>query len=311
MTTLFHEVYSIYFNTVAMVLNEALSHPVSHEEIRQIVCQNAFKESVLNLVPFLTDHEDKSWQLLDHGKTVLTHRAVRPQTTLEKRWLKTISMGPRIRLFQDELPDFTALSAVEPLFLPEDVNIFDRYDDGDPFEDPAYQDHFRTIMKALRNQVSLEIELVTQHAKRLQLRFMPSCLEYSQKDDKFRVKGIGSNGEEIINVAGIQTCILSDQPVPEMKKATKETQTVVFQLIDQRKALERVLMHFAHFEKMVEQMDENGDCYIVHVTYDPVDEAEMLIRILSFGPMIQVLKPDHFVDLIRSRLRQQMNLSLS
>ena len=67
--------------------------------------------------------------------------------------------------------------------------------------------------------------------------------------------------------------------------------------------MERVLLHFAHFKKQVERLD--GTSYKVLVTYEKDDETEVLIRILSFGPMIRVTGPDSFVDLIKDRLRKQ------
>ena len=44
------------------------------------------------------------------------------------------------------------------------------------------------------------------------------------------------------------------------------------------------------------------------VDYDKDDETEMVIRILSFGPMIKVVQPEHFINLIKERLRKQKKL---
>ncbi len=72
---------------------------------------------------------------------------------------------------------------------------------------------------------------------------------------------------------------------------------------DQRNALERVLLHFAHFEKRAKKIDDER--YSVMVNYDKEDETEMVIRVLSFGPMIKVTAPKHFVDLMKRRLIDQ------
>ena len=40
-------------------------------------------------------------------------------------------------------------------------------------------------------------------------------------------------------------------------------------------------------------------------TYDADDETEILIRVLSFGPMLRVTSPERFIKLIRERLRRQ------
>ena len=78
---------------------------------------------------------------------------------------------------------------------------------------------------------------------------------------------------------------------------------MIFELQDERNALERVLLHFAHFPKRAERIEKNK--YQITIDYDKDDETEMLIRILSFGPMIKVVKPEHFINLIKERLRKQ------
>ena len=79
--------------------------------------------------------------------------------------------------------------------------------------------------------------------------------------------------------------------------------SVQFELVNRRNALERVLLHFAHFEKQAERID--GQRYKVTIYYDKDDETEMVIRILSFGPMIKVTAPAHFINLIKERLIHQ------
>ena len=91
------------------------------------------------------------------------------------------------------------------------------------------------------------------------------------------------------------------------KKASKN-KTVVFELIDERNALERVLMHFAHFEKQVEKVEEEK--YRVTINYDKDDETEIVIRILSFGQMVKVVEPNSFIDLIKDRLLKQKSCGL-
>ena len=82
--------------------------------------------------------------------------------------------------------------------------------------------------------------------------------------------------------------------------------SVVFELKDERDALERVLLHFAHFEKTAERIEKNR--YVVTIHYNKEDETEMVIRILSFGPVIKATAPEHFINLIKQRLLKQKKL---
>ena len=83
---------------------------------------------------------------------------------------------------------------------------------------------------------------------------------------------------------------------------------MIFELIDERNALERVLMHFAHFEKQAEKIDDQK--YKVTLYYDKEDEIEILIRVLSFGQMIRVVQPTAFINLIKNRLSAQKSCGL-
>ena len=44
---IFHEIYSVYYQTVAKILEVALDHPLKKDEICKIIEKYAFSESVL------------------------------------------------------------------------------------------------------------------------------------------------------------------------------------------------------------------------------------------------------------------------
>ena len=68
------------------------------------------------------------------------------------------------------------------------------------------------------------------------------------------------------------------------------------------------MLHFSHFEKEAEKLGE--DQYRVSIRYDKNDETEIVIRVLSFGPMVRVIRPESFVNLIKERLEQQISCGL-
>jgi len=81
------------------------------------------------------------------------------------------------------------------------------------------------------------------------------------------------------------------------------------ELLDERNALERAMLHFSHLERETERTGE--DKYRITLRYDREDETEILIRILSFGPKLRVVAPDAFVNLIRERIKRQLSLNAS
>lgn len=153
---IFSELYGAYYNTVAAVLRKAVQRPLTKEDLRTVIERCAFSESVLSIEPALTSEK---WQLLrPDGTTPLLHPPTMPLTVLQKRWLKAISLDPRIRLFDF---DSSGLEDVPPLFTPDDIYIFDRYADGDPFEDEVYIQIFHRILDAIKKRYPLSIDVKT------------------------------------------------------------------------------------------------------------------------------------------------------
>ena len=131
----------------------------------------------------------------------------------------------------------------------------------------------------------------------------------TEKDDKFRLIGSSDRYGSTINLGRIISCEKCQDSIKgKLTKKTERQRRVVFELVDQRKTLERVLLHFAHYEKEAEKLDEKH--YRITVVYDKEDETEMVIRILSFGPMLKVTAPQHFVELIKQRLIHQRSCGL-
>ena len=301
---IFSELYGAYYNAVAGILTEAVKRPLGRDELREIIKQKAFGESTINIESAI---DEERWQILHtDGSTPLKSAPTMPLTTLEKQWLKAISLDPRIRLFADEPAELSGLDDVEPLFKPEDVCVFDKYSDGDPYEDETYIRNFRQILDAVRNKYPLSIESTNRKGSIIRAVLLPDYIEYSEKDDKFRVIGSATRHGGTVNIARIVRCKPYRKPfekAPADDEGQTKQRTVEFEVYDRRNALERVLLHFAHFEK---QAEKTGDeTYKVSVSYDKDDETELVIRILSFGPMIKVTAPEHFVNLIKERLISQ------
>ena len=50
--------------------------------------------------------------------------------------------------------------------------------------------------------------------------------------------------------------------------------------------------------------------YLVKIKYAHDEESEMVIRILSFGPMVEVLEPEPFRKLVVEKLEKQLSCGL-
>ena len=158
---IFSELYSAYYNAVARILGEAVRHPVNKGEIRRIIGEKAFGESAITIP---TNLRNGTWLLLtDDLKTPLRHKPTMPLTTLQKRWMKTLLQDPRIRLFG---MDDTGLEDIEPLFPMDAIVYYDRYTDGDPYDNPRYIENFRAVLAAIREKRLLRVRFTSRLGER-------------------------------------------------------------------------------------------------------------------------------------------------
>ncbi len=299
---IFSEIYGSYFKAVSAILEKAVDGKLSQRELTRTVLENAFGESLITIPAKLTDG---NWPLLtgDYG-TPLRHAPHTPLTTLEKQWLKALLLDPRVRLFA---PSEEGLEDVEPLFTPDQFVYFDRYTDGDDFTDPDYIRHFQLILRAMREKRRLRVRFHGHRGTRNCYLCIPYLLEYSSKDDKFRLLTAFRGKPVTVNLSRVDSVqLLAPWDDSEYRLPEEREQTLVMDLFDSRNALERAMLHFSDLEKETERLGERH--YRITLKYRQGDETEILIRILSFGPVLRVIEPEAFLGLIRERLKKQKNL---
>lgn len=296
---LFSEIYGSYFNVVAAVLAEAAEGCLTEQRLTELVQRKAFAESILAIPAAL---KSGSWPLLGKNfEPVIRHKPTMPLTTLQKRWLKALLLDPRIALFA---PDAAGLEEVEPLYRPETFVRFDQYADGDPYGDEGYIRCFRTVLQAVREKRRLKIRFHSRTGMRHSIICTPYRLEYSAKDDKFRLLAADTRRVNVINLARVEYCELLEEYDPDsFCLPGQRLHELVLLLHDERNGLERVLLHFSHFEKETRKLDDR--LYQITLRYDQEDETELLIRVLSFGPVLEVKAPAEFIALVKGRVDWQ------
>lgn len=320
---LFDKIYNCYYNAVRHILDSSRKHALSKKEMEDICRTYGFEESHLVIVPKLTDG---TWPLLDKTRdaryvTRLLRETVPPPLTgLQKAWLRSLLGDKRFKLFfnEEEIEELDLYFSETPhLYCDQDFYRFDQYQDGDPYDSTQYCLHFRTVLKALREQKTL---LIAYEGKRGILTYdvAPYQLQYSSKDDKFRLCCLEYHRgqyirDTILNMARIKSCRLSTQKAPEnldswcFHPIQRAPEPVQLEISGERNSLERCMLHFANYEKHT-QYEEDRKCWLCSIYYDLADETELLIDILSFGPVVRVTGPDSFVRQIQQRVRRQHEL---
>ena len=306
MSDIFSEVYGTYYNIVADILGKAASDGLTLEHLKRIVYKEGYEESGLELLPALTDER---WTLLNKElKTPLKNKPSMPLTLLQKQWLKAVLLDERVRLFftDEELAnEEKALEDVEPLYRPEQFVFFDRFVDGDDYKSVRYRENFRQILQAVKDHLAIDASYRTNKDNVIVwTNLVPITLEYSAKDDKFRLQGMAGSRHVTLNLGKIITVELGEPLAEELPLVSVSQEKLVLELVDERHTMMRALMHFSDLAKETEKLDDTH--YLLTVYYDKNDETEMVYRVLSFGPTMKVREPECFVELLKERLKEQM-----
>ena len=329
--SLFEEIYGSYFQAVRRILEAGHDTPLTLTALYQLVRSCAFEESAAAIVPKLTDGpwspllektEDGNKNKGKCWKSRLKHASLKtPLTSLQKAWLKSLLADSRFRLFftDSQLERLTGkLSGTSALFDPEDFYYFDRYADGDPYEKPGYRENFQIILRAMRERKPLFAAYAGGKGRHMTPEVLPCRLQYSPKDDKFRLLGVTvrhgrTSLPVVLNLGRIERCHLSRNPVPERFDwiypgfASQCEDPVRIRIANERNALERCMLHFSNYEKQT-VYEPDTDTWICSLYYDPADETELLIELLSFGPVIRILGPERFLSQVRERVKRQHEL---
>ncbi len=317
---LFSERYSCYYQ----VLRHLLLHQdaLSIQDIRAQISKEGFEESMLSIIPKL---ESGEWNLFDRDGALYLSKIspsfVTPLSNLEKSYLKALLSDPRIGLFLDRGQiGFLQrmLASVTPLWTPEQFYYYDRFAGGDPWEDEAYRTIFRTLLHARKNRQYVDIDYNAPNGRRIHHYYVPARLEYSVKNDKFRLLALKHTGRgkmrlEILNLARIKSVVPTDMKLSSAVDLNALIQSSYYKeplrlrIVNERNALERAMLHFANYEKNTRKLDENT--YECLIYYNQNMETELLIEVLSFGPMLTVTGNDRFLALLKARLECQFNIN--
>lgn len=315
---LFSEIYSCYYQVLRHLL--CSQDALTMQDIRRRIYGEGFEESLLSIIPKL---EDGTWNLFEKDGTLYRSRLspsfITPVSALEKSYLKALLSDPRIGLFLEQ----TQLEALDnmladlaPLWRPEQFYYFDRFADSDPYEDENYRTCFRTLLQAQKQNRYVDIDYTSPSGSRVHHHYIPARLEYSVKNDKFRVLALNpaqsADKLEILNVSRIQSVKLlqktlsSPVDLDAVIRRSYYKEPLRLRIANKRNALERAMLHFANYEKNTTKIDE--DTYECLIYYNRNMETELLIEVMSFGPMLTVLENEQFLNNLKTRLQTQMRL---
>lgn len=312
---LFSEINCAYFNVTEKILRRKT---ITISDIREIIGRNGFSETMLFLEPELIGKNSIGLLTEQDGiyTSILKNELHIPLTDVQKRWLCAVLNDKKSSLFLDkeQKAELYKLLGAEPLFDGGFIRFFDRFTDGDDFEDESYIRNFRNILRSIHENRLVRISFQTRKGARVTHYFLPEKLEYSSKNDKFRVHVIRYNKTQpvergIINLSQITSSELTDIIAENRLYKAPSKKEVTVKVSNERNAVNRFMMEFAELERISDFDDTTKECTVT-MKYDAKDETEILIRILSFGPVVEVVGDDGLRKPVADRVRRQWKLNL-
>lgn len=111
----------------------------------------------------------------------------------------------------------------------------------------------------------------------------------------------------IINLSQVTLTKLTDITPESFLAVTDKKKQAKIKILNERNAVNRFMLEFAELEKESVFDEDSGEC-MVSIKYDEQNENEIIIRLLSFGPVVEVLSPYDFRRKIKERVDRQLAL---
>lgn len=338
---LFNYINSVPFYSASEVLFEIMrKKSCSEEDLSQLEIDfaNSFKSPIFSAAENREIVEDKMTQIQSMSyyltntvsgkiKSVFTFlnpdvalkvKMFIPLSRLEIQWIHNVLSHPLAECFLtgDEITRLKDLLKDEGLFDINDVILYDQFKlPEDKPQDARFCAIVRCILSAIRSNSRIKVDYVSQNDNQSNYEYSPSFVEYSKRDNRFRIRTIRSDGvvttlnaERILNVTVLDECFDGTKIKEDIDKYivnnTKEL-TVCFN--ETKNIPSRILTEMSCFKKRCVSLGDGR--YQMILSYYDEDKREHLIRLLSYGPYVTVSEDSGEVrsELI-GRLRSQLEL---
>lgn len=333
---LFNEIYGVSFNNLGKILFSIIAEgSISEEKIKQlkrtysgnfseVLQREKREEQVTNFLnSFVSRHEGryKSFFSFTNDDAMPGFLDLIPLSSIEIQWLINMLNNPLARCFLSDNEKGKMLDWLGDmnLFNVNEVVLHDQYIGVEEiYKGPDLCKSFQNIVNAIRTNTMVKIKYESQYGRKSNYVCSPVFIEYSKRDNRFRVRAVSKsnvaktfNFERIIGVT-----IMKDKFDKTAAKKIIEThfkecerELVIF-FNETRNIPDRILTEFSCFKKKCVKW--GNDRYRMTLYYDNEDKREILVRLLSYGSLINVFNDTGDVrhELIE-RLENQLELTNS
>ncbi len=332
---LFNEIFGLSFNRLGDILLSLINGEIiTKEKVAQL--KNDYSEH------FEWDTENKRLKQADgfisafvspsggqvHSRFTLIDDSILsssidllPLTSLEIQWMINILNHPLAKCFLGEEEIVHILEWLDDveLFDINTVVLHDQYIGVEEFYNSStFGVSIQKIMRAIRENRMVTIKYKSQYGRQSNYVCSPVYIEYSKRDNRIRVRAVSKsntaktfNLERILDVAILDETfnkVLAEDTIEKHLKEN-ECELVIF-FNETRNIPDRILTEFSCFKKKCVKW--GNERYRMTLYYDKEDKREILVRLLSYGSLINVFDDTGDVrhELIE-RLENQLKLTNS
>ena len=244
-----------------------------------------------------------------------------PLTCLEIQWMINILQHPLAKCFlvEEEIEHILDQLGTSDLFDINTVVLHDQYIGVEEFyKGSNFGTSMQTLMRAIRENRTVSIRYKSQYGRQSNYICAPVYIEYSKRDNRLRVRAVcKTNIVKTFNLERILDVTILDETYDKASAETtiekhlkeNECELVIF-FNETRNIPDRILTEFSCFKKKCVKW--GNERYRMTLYYDKEDKREILVRLLSYGSLINVFDDTGDVrhELIE-RLENQLELTNS
>lgn len=291
---------------------------------RKVITEKQFKATMTKNTDDKTEYfynfinelmENCSLLVDNDGNGNLRSRSVNklpmPVTAAERSYLKAILKSKYSRIFfdDDEIAKLLGFCSDVPDIPFDDICISIR---NEREITDTIRDNIRFILQAIKKRAEISYSNKTKKGLMENLRGYPVRIEYSPLYDLFQLS-IWSDAEcrpVKVNIHTIYDMKLtgniwkeSKSPV-EMMKSKRLEEPIIMKLKKCKNTAVRANIMFSMYDTETEKLPDGYD--LMKIYYYSFDENDIIDRIFSFGPYIQVISPQRAVAGIKERLEKSV-----
>lgn len=336
-TQLFNEIFNHYYFQIGALIIDILNGAKSVQNIEKAIDSmiKFGKDSKKENSALAELHKDLYYYLQELVSTVInkknggafsfeiepkqTYGALIPLTLIEIQWLRNILEHPKAKLFLD-VKEINQIKEHLPVLNMFDISKYEYYDQYTDmktvYAKKDYIDHFRSVIFAINNSKLVSMNYSTPAGKSFSGMYALQHIEYSKRDDKFRVNAVDENEnvftlnlERICSIEILDSVFDSKKISNLISRSYEENKkNIVIKFTDRKNVPDRILSEFSPWKKECTK-DINTNIYTLNLEYDKNDTLEIVVRLLSYGPYILIVSDDGGVkkELV-GRLQEQGEL---